>query len=334
MKLKYLIVKGCAGIGNRLYTITRAMEIAKLQNRILVVDWSDGQFAPKNVNAFYHFFDIKDFPHAKHLPDIAPLSVYPKIWKTEINNSIYDVFYVVEPVLNIFKKLPFTLLRVLKLKKLHGYWISKTIAEKKTLAWFLKNMVSSNTFPNGEYYYQNKKEDVLVYVEFFPPFNEELFLNHISLKNKFLQKVNVFCAKYNVSEKFIGVHIRSTDKKPKKEVNRLLQYLMNDKLKNSFIFLATDNIEVQEKFNEVFGNRLILYPKFLPNTDGDGLHQYALYKKDESMMLQITEESLMDMWILSRCETLYYQGNSTFSHIAKALHTNKSKCIDWFNLNI
>lgn len=329
---KYLVIKACAGIGNRIYTITRAMEIATLQNRILVVDWSDGQFAPKNVNAFNYFFEIINFPHAKEIPDVTGLTVYPPVWKIEIKSAIYDVFYVVEPVISSFKKLPLALLKVFKLQKLHGYWISKAVTEKRNLIWFLKNMFSSKSFPYGEYYFKNRDEDILVYVEFSPQFNETLFLNHISLKKEFLNKVDNFCTQHLVSEKCIGIHIRYTDKKPEKEINGLLQHLMRDEFKDNSFFLATDSIEVQKKFMDEFGNRLIVYPKFLPQTNGDGLHQYALYKNDESIMLQITEESILDMWILSRCALFYYQGNSTFSQISKTLHANKNKCIDWFSL--
>ena len=74
---------------------------------------------------------------------------------------------------------------------------------------------------------------------------------------------------------------------------------MRDEFKDNSFFLATDSIEVQKKFMDEFGNRLIVYPKFLPQTNGDGLHQYALYKNDESIMLQITEESILDMWIFN-----------------------------------
>jgi len=42
---KYLVLKGCAGLGNRLITLLKAIQYCKKTGRRLYVDWADGMFA-------------------------------------------------------------------------------------------------------------------------------------------------------------------------------------------------------------------------------------------------------------------------------------------------
>lgn len=58
-KTKYLVLKGCAGLGNRFITLMKAINYAKVSGRTLYVDWSDGMFGALGKNAFSEYFDIK-----------------------------------------------------------------------------------------------------------------------------------------------------------------------------------------------------------------------------------------------------------------------------------
>ena len=42
MPQKYLILKGCAGLGNRIFSILNAISYSKKTGRKLIIDWSDG----------------------------------------------------------------------------------------------------------------------------------------------------------------------------------------------------------------------------------------------------------------------------------------------------
>ena len=53
---------------------------------------------------------------------------------------------------------------------------------------------------------------------------------------------------------------------------------------------------------------------------------------DEAYKSKMIKSSIMDMWLLSRCKTLFYQGNSSFSRISHLLHSNKNACHDWESL--
>lgn len=93
-KTKYLVLKGCAGLGNRFITLMKAINYAKMSGRTLYVDWSDGMFGALGKNAFSEYFDIKgikccdieEVMNAYH----AGASCYPsKIRKDDLVNPIY-----------------------------------------------------------------------------------------------------------------------------------------------------------------------------------------------------------------------------------------------------
>lgn len=55
--MKTITVKGVAGLGNRIFTLANALEIASKSNRSVLVDWSDGQIYPKGLDSFSTYFD-------------------------------------------------------------------------------------------------------------------------------------------------------------------------------------------------------------------------------------------------------------------------------------
>ena len=59
MTQKYLLVKGCAGLGNRIFQLSLLNYCIK-NNRRLVIDWSDG-ILKKGEDVFKDFFHIDTF---------------------------------------------------------------------------------------------------------------------------------------------------------------------------------------------------------------------------------------------------------------------------------
>jgi hypothetical protein len=60
-----------------------------------------------------------------------------------------------------------------------------------------------------------------------------------------------------------------------------------------------------------------------------GLHHFAKDCGDEAVMVRMAEESVIDMFMLSRMEYLFYQKGSTFSEISRIYHADEGKCYDW-----
>lgn len=325
---KYLIIKGCAGIGNRLFVVSNAIEYCKITKRKLYVDWSDGQFGEKGRNVFYDFFTLKGIDHLVDLEEIRgqeSLSYYPIQWKDNLEKSIYDLFEVVEK--NYLRRFPTFFYRRNRLSMLNGYW-RKITSSNNYGANVIGDMFNPLNSPYGSQLSYNKKENVLVYADFTPFFHDETFLNHIQLTQNLELKVADFSQRNNLNTNTIGIHIRSTDKKPNKSLDVLFAKINNLNLDQPNIFLATDNLLIKDEIIRRY-KKVIYFEKKLPEVSNEGIHQWALYNNKPELAAQICEDSIIDMWLLSQCEYLLYQGNSSFSIISKMLHKNKTKAIDW-----
>ncbi|MGZ4099867.1 MAG: hypothetical protein ACXVNM_13360, partial [Bacteroidia bacterium] len=311
----------------------RAIDYGKKSGRTLFIDWADGQFAKKGVNAFNEYFELintDNITDSKQLIE-GNKSFYPEIWKKHLEKGIYDLFVVSES--DLLKNIPYSFLSKGKGKMLKRYWqLAQNTSSTKsaTVKNHFTGIMHSDNFPFGSDLPSTLKEDVVIYADFSPSYSEEIFLKHIRLKKIVLDKINTFAAEKALEKNTIGVHVRNTDKKPTQSIESIFSQIEKLGLKAPAIFLATDNKFVIEQFEKKYSN-LILYPKFLPTEIKDGLHQYALYNNKEDIALQLFEDSIIDMWLLSKCEYLLYQGNSSFSVISKVLHSNKIKTINWLN---
>lgn len=92
---RYLIVKGICGLGNRLMTLANALEYSKKTGRIISIDWCDGMFASKGVNAFTEYFQITNFAWQEeintHKEDVA--SFYPDVLRNLPDDFILDEYF-------------------------------------------------------------------------------------------------------------------------------------------------------------------------------------------------------------------------------------------------
>jgi hypothetical protein len=322
---KFLIVKGCAGLGNRLYTISNAINYAKLTNRTLLIEWNDGQFSKKGTNAFYDFFnllEIKNIQSITEIPNLDNKSVFPKVWKNLLKTNLYDNFESAS--ISLFSKLPARLNKYIKpLSMRSGYYRHKENSNKNDF----QNLISKKNFIAGGNYSKDYNEDIVVFVDFSPKYYEAIIRNNINLVDSFQNKITTFSLKHTLNKNGIGVHIRYTDKKPDASFDIL--YSQIDKLNTSDkkLFLSTDNLEIQEMMMIKYPN-IIIYPKFLPKEQLEGLHQWALYNNKEDEKLRLFEESIIDMWLLSECSHLIYQANSSFSQTSRILKNNVN-CYPW-----
>ena len=332
---KYLIIKGCAGLGNRLMTICAAIEYCKKTNRILFVDWTDGQFGEAGVNAFNDFFEIKNFPVILNLEEIInfdKLTTYPEIWGTQPLKNIYDIY--IQEGNNYFQKLPNKLLFG-RLKMLPAYW--KYMGESNEKAKYemidsFKALFRKNDLLFGGDLSLGINEDVIFYADFRPNYSDKTFLRYIFLKESIQHKVNDIALKWRLDDNTIGVNVRSTDKKPLNSIEFLFEKIDNMPLHNPTVYLATDNKKILERFKIKY-TRLVFYERFLPDVTTEGIHQWSLYQNKPKYAKQILYDSIMQLWLLSKCQYVFYQGNSSFSILAKMLHMDKGKSFNWDSEN-
>jgi hypothetical protein len=96
--MKYLIVKGYLGFGDRLESLKMCVKYALEKNRAIYIDWRDSVWSHSD-ESFYKYFDLK-------MPSIdidclpPNLSVYPECWKSILKEPYKDE-YATLPDINI-----------------------------------------------------------------------------------------------------------------------------------------------------------------------------------------------------------------------------------------
>lgn len=324
---KIVINKGGAGLGNRLITAAAAIEYAISNNRALLVDWSDGVYSEKGKNIFHQYFSIKDIAQIASLEEIEEqtLTYYPPKYKNKLKTDIYSLYRATESWL-LQKSNRFNPKGTFG--KLLGYW--QSIENFKTnikdidaiLALFRKN-----DFPYGGFL-NNRKEDVVIFSDFYPKYDGKILRHHIALKDNIKSKIEHFQKTNNLSKGVVGVHVRNTDKTPTAPLSQLFEKINKITKKSSAIFLATNSIEIELEFKKRY-TTIIMHPKNYPPQKNIGTHHYAIRTGDYSSAEQLLEASIIDMYLLSKCDYLIYQKNSSFSEVSAALKAEPERTLYW-----
>jgi len=98
-KIKFVILKGKEGFGDRLQTLLQAIRYATTTKRILVIDWRDSDWAGNTqVNADYYFklntipnFNFESF-RVFYQHDGSELTVFPPAWKNYVLEQPHESF--------------------------------------------------------------------------------------------------------------------------------------------------------------------------------------------------------------------------------------------------
>ncbi len=322
----YLFVKGTEGLGNRLFSLCDATGHALKSNRILYVDWTDGILGPAHPNLFYRYFELRGVPtiaSISEIDDLNTLSFYPKEWKNYPSAGIHDHYELcVSPRVN--RSVVDRALNRIRTN------VSVTYKARQFAHWKPKDngaIANGKSFmPFGRFLSARRPEDIIIYCDTNPPFKRDIFLDHVVLQDFFIERI---CAIHDAlfdDRKTVGLHIRSTDKKPDRDDKFLKDIIISAAQKNIVFFLATDNASVYEEMQKL--NNVIVYPKVIPVPETGGVH-HAHRSSEYSYPEQMFEDSLIDLWLLSSCDSLWYQGNSTYSIIARALHGKPEYQWDW-----
>jgi hypothetical protein len=86
--MKYLIVKGMLGFGDRLQSLKMTVAYAIQYNLQIYVDWRDPMWS-HGENDFYTYFNLVNMPILKSIDDIpADATCYPAFWKGRLNEQL------------------------------------------------------------------------------------------------------------------------------------------------------------------------------------------------------------------------------------------------------
>lgn len=327
MHKQFLVVKGTAGLGNRLSTLCAAIEYAQSNDRILLVDWGDGCIAEEGWNFFSDYFDLKGVDYTCSFQDLKRyqnLSVYPKLTLDRLDAPTYEVLRSVENA--VPRWWPSHAVPKGRFRMLKRYWNaganSTTGRIDPAVLWDRKCMPYGSDMP------ARVRADVVLFADFNPVFQPDTLLAHVRLKAFMEQRLSAFVDHVFSGQEIVGVHVRSTDKKPSRSISTLIQRIRDMGLAQTRIFLATDSKAVAQQFREAFSD-LAEYPKELPTVESGGIHQWGMRNNNARAAMDMLESSIVDMYALSRCDYLFYQGNSSFSRISAMLHPDQDNVFDW-----
>ncbi len=287
---KYLIVKGIAGLGNRILAALTGILYARLAGRRLIIDWSDPAYSNSGTNVFHDLFLCTLYDPADKIP--ATGSVSPAIWQGNLYNSATSMR---KPYKNNTEFLKNTSIDLTRLK----------YGEEIAVMWAYHGEVDQlRGHFKGTYeeYAEMSKEAIL----------SGLLREDLILHPRIQSKVNEFRQK-EFSRKTVGVHIRYTDHRA-----GLLAIL--DKLNTLLrlepglqVFLATDNIQIKKMLEENYPG-VITTPHWYPKPGSRIHNNLACPDRLESGI-----ESLVDLYLLAECDYLIIDTSSTFSYVAMLL---------------
>ena len=298
---KYLVVKGIAGLGNRILSALTGILYAHLSGRRLIIDWRDPTFSMDGSNSFHDLFLCSMSYPVQDIP--ATDSVNPAIWRGNLNRSATSMR---KPYRNNREFLNNTSIDLTRLDYKEDMLIMWAYhGEVELLRGHFKGIF--------EIYKHQSKEQIL----------SGILLEHLPLRPLIRAKVNEFKLNNFNGKKTVGVHIRYSD-------HRASLFAILDKLNtllrvepDALIFLATDNIQIKKMFEENYRSTITTdhwYPK-----PGARIHDNRACPD----RLESGIEALVDLYLLAECDRLIIDTSSTFSYVAKLLsNAQKSNVFD------
>ncbi|MBS3649422.1 glycosyltransferase [Pseudaminobacter sp. 19-2017] len=289
---RYMLVKAKGGFGNRILSAITGTLLAEVTGRVAVIDWRDGEYLDRGVNAYPLLFedpvgvDVAKFDNRS--------DVTPAIWAGHLSEHPTDLIERFFPNDHsnpfIYRKLSIDLAHPSADTDLAVFW--SYLPKMARIRRQVRALPAYREFSAGE-------------------ITRRALSRYFTPNDRVRERVDeLLRAK---SRPIIGVHIRHTDRKVPlariaAEVARLRK-----RMPYAPIFLATDNQRVQDDFGTRFDN-VIVIEKTLGD-DVNSLHEHVVHADP----LREAENALVDMWALASCDWLVHSRHSTFSVAAAAI---------------
>lgn len=308
MTKKKVLVKGKAGMGNRILSLLDAIIYADFLHRQVVVDWSDFTYSHNGKNAFPNYFTVSDSSNIISFEDVATMqeeigsisSVHPIIWKDRLNLSVAEIMERHGDNDKISQVNPFSYSKyTVNLKEVDH-------TEEILVRWAFRSEISKiRCFFHNGFLETSRLSNMQIL--------RQIFHGNLLLARDIQCQIENFKLK-NFSNCMIGVHIRYTDRKTAIErYHKAISSILVE-YPDATIFLATDNKEVESLFKKMHRVRICTCEKWYPKA-GNNLHQNP---ECPDRFLGGTH-ALVDMYLLAACDFLVCDQNSSFSYIASLI---------------
>jgi hypothetical protein len=335
MNDRYLIVKGASGLGGRLAVVASAVDYARRTGRKIYVDWSDGKYGKPGEQVFYKYFRLNNVGQADSMEEIFsgdPPECYPPLWGQSPDMPALEIYSRVRTPLEG------TLLSHFAgrgdLSKLFRYWQPREQYVSGGIAKAVRAVFNEECIPFGANLSRRRKEDVIFFADACPRFPRKILQENITLRDGLEEEVERIAASLELSNKTIGIHVRMIERRhscePEYISEKIHRVAKKLKLRRPKIFLATDSDYIEDYFREKHPTA-VFTEKWRP--DGEyrhtGVHHYASMTGDYSKSERALKESIIDMWLLSKCDYLIYQKGSTFSIHSAILKNEPERTFSW-----
>jgi hypothetical protein len=304
---KYLVVKGIAGLGNRMLAAMTGILFARVMHRRLIIDWSDFTYSNDGTNVFPLLFTCTDTDPQLTIPDTDSIS--PPVWRGRINKSASTVIAEVDPSAFIsrrgYRRFSYDLNILDHPEELLVMW-SYTQLIRRARKYFRGDFATL----------ANKSDDSIL---------TELLRTSLLPRPEIHARIKKWQAEHFGSGPVVGVHIRFMDTKLPNVPFVNLRTSIDSffaaideimvKAPEAVIFLATDNREAQHLVEKRYP-KVIVTEKWFPTT-GIEMHQ----NPECPDRLNNAIEAIVDMYLLAECDYLVFPSSSTFSYIS-SLYTS------------
>lgn len=289
---RYLVIKAKGGLGNRMLSAVNGLIYADLANRTPIIDWRDGAYAARGVNAYPLLFDTPLNTDVSEIP--ADARIQPAIWSGYLHEHPVDLIsrqfprHHANPL--IYRALCVSLRKVACEADVAVFW--SYVPKNGRMRRLLKRHPQFEGRALFDVYHS-------YLTKYFTPRAPVLAAVSATIRDQV--------------RPVIGVHIRYTDLRvPVGKIEQALRSLIAAE-PHASLFLATDNLGIQQRIEKLF-RKVIVTNKWLPE-DGKEIH----YNPANDDRTKAAEEALIDMWCLSRCDRLVFSSNSTFSLTSRIL---------------
>jgi hypothetical protein len=290
--VRYLLVKGRAGLGNRILGLLTAILYAGLSHRRLVVDWADRTYSDDGKNVFHRYFSSPWCDPTAEVPSGG--SVTPAIWRDHLRESVSDLAWRFR---DTYSQRGFRYASSVDLARIDH-------PEEIAVFWnfYAPLSVLRPHFSDEHERLKRLSSDGIL---------RELLRHGLELRPEIRARVEQFRSD-RFGPSMLGVHVRYTDRRARltgilKKVDAVRRH---DRCP---IFLATDNAEVQNLFVERYHHVVSTPHWYAP--DGARIHQSRACPD----RFQNGVEALIDLYLLAECDFLVGDSNSSFAKVADLL---------------
>jgi hypothetical protein len=295
-------VKGKAGMGNRLLSLTHAVVYALITKRTMIVDWSDYTYSHSGEDVFDEFFVLNGVAQSREsLSGLTSLTISPPEWRGHLDLSVRANKKRARRANRWRRRIPG--LSVLSPRRTDWNLPDKNPVDVECPAdvrvmWAYNHQIQL---------FSDQHKRALFGTESAAEIVQVVLREYLRPTSEIQARADDFVARH---QPMIGVHVRHSDMRMDAPISRCFDRI--DTLRDDcHLFVATDNSDVLIEFEQRYGQRVVASDKWYPAPDAAAHQNENCPDRTEN-----GKAALLDMLVLARCETLLRHEGSTFSRVA------------------